>query len=221
MDAQDVGAGNEAETEATILGAAREFRSAYADYLESHGRRDEALRAYAELVALDLSKEDGLRERFTRLRPRQPFETWWSRTLPTLLPFAPTVSLRTFDGRELGTAQAPGTWTLLDFWGTWCAPCQPDMPKVDTLYRETLTSKRGRVITVAARDEAETVRAYLTSRNFSYPVVLADDALVNAFGITGFPTKLLIAPNGGMLRLPPDDSWESAARHRLSSEPLN
>jgi hypothetical protein len=95
------------------------------------------------------------------------------------------------------------------------------MPKVDTLYRETLTSKRGRVITVAARDEAETVRAYLTSRNFSYPVVLADDALVNAFGITGFPTKLLIAPNGGMLRLPPDDSWESAARHRLSSEPLN
>lgn len=214
-DAQDLGALDEAQAEARILAAPSEFRSAYADHLENHGRAEEALRTHAELVVLDVSQEQGLRERFVRLKPAESFDQWWERTLPTFLPPAPQVLLRTFDGRDLGSANAPGTWTLLDFWGTWCTPCQPDMPKVDALYRQTQSSQQGRVITAAALDKAPTVRDYLMSRNFIYPVVLADDALIAAFNVAGFPTKLLIAPNGGVLRLPHDDTWEPIARRYL------
>ena len=214
-DAQDLSAVEEAQAEARILGAPSEFRSALADYLQDHGRAEEALRTHAELVALDLSKEEGLRQRFVRLKPTESFDRWWERTLQTLLPPAPEVTLRTFDGRDLGFANAPGTWTLLDFWGTWCTPCQPDMPKVDALYRLTRSSQQGRVITAAALDKVPTVRDYLMSRNFIYPVVLADDAMIAAFNVAGFPTKLLIAPNGGVLRLPHDDTWEPLARRYL------
>src|SRR5437868_4766992 len=53
----------------------------------------------------------------------------------TAAPF--TVHL--IDGRTLTSRQLRGQIVVLDFWATWCVPCQRELPMLDHLYRSMKT----------------------------------------------------------------------------------
>lgn len=58
----------------------------------------------------------------------------------------------------------------------------------------------------------------MTDRRFLFPVALADDDLVGRFMVTGFPTKLLLSPAGGVMVVPFGSDWELIARRYLLGE---
>jgi len=181
--------------EKATLGGAAEYRSAYADALERAGRIDDALAQRAAAAALDPAMVAPLRQLFARARPSQSFDAYWLDTLLAGRPTAPDFSLPGPSGEALSLASFRGRWVLIDFWGTWCAPCQAEMPEIDALARE----HAGRVLTIAMHDAAATVASYMRQRGFTFPVAIGTDAVERAYAVPYYPFKVLVAPDGRML----------------------
>jgi thiol-disulfide isomerase/thioredoxin len=92
---------------------------------------------------------------------------------------------------------------LIDFWGTWCAPCLAEMPILHKVY-ERYKSKGLIIISVAA-DEKENVVAFRNNK-WAMPwlntVLLKNeksDELLKLFGVYSYPSAFLVSAQGIIL----------------------
>lgn len=113
---------------------------------------------------------------------------------------APEMDLVDIDRQPVTLDQFKDKWLLIDFIGTWCAPCMRTMPKLlDVINRRQLS-----LVMVALGDKEESVRHLRQRYNIRTPIVMAKwtDQMPIAFGIatnrwTGqIPGLVLIRPNG-------------------------
>lgn len=110
---------------------------------------------------------------------------------------APNVSLPTLQGKPLSLTGLKGKVVLVNFWATWCLPCQWEMPLMEKLYQAY--KARGFVVVAISLDKegAAVVEPFVRERKLTYPVLL-DPSLHGArqFGIVGLPATFLIGPDG-------------------------
>lgn len=83
-------------------------------------------------------------------------------------PVAPVVSGTTLTGKKLSLAAYRGEVVVVNFWGSWCAPCRAEAPALGTLSRQ-LTSRGVRFVGVDIRDEPDAAEAFMQDFNVSYP----------------------------------------------------
>lgn len=110
---------------------------------------------------------------------------------------APDVAMPTLSGGRLAMKDLRGKLVLVNFWATWCVPCQWEMPLMDTLYQAY--KDRGFVILAISLDQGdpERVRAFVKDKKLTYPVTLdPGHEVARKFGITGLPATLLVGPDG-------------------------
>lgn len=107
----------------------------------------------------------------------------------------PTVTLPRLGGGELSLEQ-PGRVVLVNFWGTYCPPCEAEMPDLERLY-ERYGPDRFTVLAVNVEEPAGHVAAFIERHGLTFPVLLSSDASVKpAFHLVGLPTSWLVAPDG-------------------------
>jgi thiol-disulfide isomerase/thioredoxin len=116
---------------------------------------------------------------------------------------APTFELPQLDGAPLRLEDLRGRIVILDFWATWCAPCEVQMPVLDELWRDTnWRDDHGddlMIIGVSVdTDPVSEVAAWVDERGFEYPIVVGDQDLAMRYGVFGFPTLVVIDHNGGI-----------------------
>jgi len=93
-----------------------------------------------------------------------------------------------------------GRLLLLEFWGTWCHPCERDAPHLVTFYKSTQRNKV-EFLGVSTDDSEETLRHYLTASGIKWPQIreTVDGALHRLYRANGFPTYYVIGPTGEIL----------------------
>lgn len=126
----------------------------------------------------------------------QPASAQPAAALPVIGPAA-AWTLRDPSGHEVSSASFKGKVVVLDFWATWCPPCREEIPGYVDLYRK-YGQDRLAIIGVSM-DQAgpSVVAAFVKKFGVTYPVVMADDSIVTAFGgMEAIPTTFLIDQQG-------------------------
>jgi peroxiredoxin len=109
---------------------------------------------------------------------------------------APVFQRKDLSGAKLDLARYKGKVVLLNFWATWCAPCQTEMPAFVAWQRES-GAQGLQVIGISMDDDADLVRKLVAKLNVNYPVAMGDEALGALYGgVLGLPLTYLIDKHG-------------------------
>jgi thiol-disulfide isomerase/thioredoxin len=111
---------------------------------------------------------------------------------------SPAFALKTFDDRSVSTAQLGGKVVLLDFWEVWCGPCIASMPKVQSLYENYKTKGLEVYGLMSEKDQLAAARLLVQKTKIDFPMLVADQQLLKAFGINAVPTYILIDKKGNI-----------------------
>jgi thiol-disulfide isomerase/thioredoxin len=113
----------------------------------------------------------------------------------------PDFSVKDLKRRSLRTADFRGKVVLIDFWATWCAPCEKEMPGYQMLVDRY--GSQGLVVVGLKADmmnDTEDPLHFAHRVGVRYPLVVATTDLNQKFGgIEGLPTTLLY-DRAGFLR---------------------
>ena len=114
---------------------------------------------------------------------------------------APDFTLPTPDGRTMSLGNAlDGKYLLLDFWGSWCPNCITGLPQMQQMYARY--GDRLNILGIDCDEPQETWLAALARYDMPWRHVINNgDVDVSAlYGVTGYPTKILIDPDGRIVK---------------------
>ncbi len=111
----------------------------------------------------------------------------------------PDITLTALDGGSIDLHDLEGDIIFLNFWATWCVPCQEEMPALQALEDEQ-HAQGVRVVGVTdptAGQTEEDIRAFLERYDITFAVGLsAEIALYQQFGVAQIPITFIIDRQG-------------------------
>ena len=115
---------------------------------------------------------------------------------PLLNKPAPAFTRVSLDNQRVDLAGLHGRVVLLNFWATWCAPCQVEMPRF-VQWQEKYKADGLSIVGVSMDDESDPVKELMRKRTLNYPVVMGDEKFGLAYGgVLGLPVTYLIDRKG-------------------------
>jgi thiol-disulfide isomerase/thioredoxin len=116
---------------------------------------------------------------------------------PTRKPLSFTVT--DLEGHHVKLAKWRGHPVIMDFWATWCPPCRKEVPELNAIYNRY--RKRGLVVVGVSVDKVQgdgvkSVRPFAREFKIIYPILMADDAMLEALDLDSLPTVLFINRKG-------------------------
>lgn len=102
-------------------------------------------------------------------------------------------------GEKIVLDELRGNIVLLDFWGTWCAPCREELPKLKSIY-EQYKSKNFIMIGIA-NDNLDSLNKFIKENQIYWPQIVQDNdkSIISDYNVVGYPTTFLIDENGTIL----------------------
>lgn len=112
---------------------------------------------------------------------------------------APDFTVLDYDGNEVSLSDNFGKPIVVNFWATWCGPCQYEMPDFDALASEYGDDVVFMMVnmTDGTDDTVESVKDFVANAGYGFPVYF-DTELEAAitYGVYSIPRSLFIKPNG-------------------------
>jgi cytochrome c biogenesis protein CcmG/thiol:disulfide interchange protein DsbE len=110
---------------------------------------------------------------------------------------APDFDLPNLTGGRVTSAGVAGKSVIVNFWNSWCIPCQQEEPALQTFYAEHKDDSDFVMIGIVREDETQNVRAFVRENSVGWTVALdpKDDAAL-AFATRGQPETYAISPSG-------------------------
>lgn len=98
--------------------------------------------------------------------------------------------------KTLAMADLAGHPVLLDFWATWCGPCQAELPIVNTIASRF--KDRGLVVVgVNTSDERSLAEALVKRRGLTFPIVYDEgNDIAHSYHVSSLPTLVVVSKEG-------------------------
>ncbi|MGH9081128.1 MAG: TlpA family protein disulfide reductase, partial [Acidimicrobiales bacterium] len=109
----------------------------------------------------------------------------------------PAVTGTTLDGSRYALASPPGRYTVVNFFASWCGPCQQEGPELVKFQYEHQHAGDAFMLSVVFDDRASSARSYQATLGATWPT-LADPGgrLALSFGVRAPPSTFVVAPDG-------------------------
>jgi len=106
-------------------------------------------------------------------------------------------SLPDVNGKKHSLADYKGKWVIVNYWATWCPPCQEEIPDL-VEFHDRHKDDDAVVIGINFEDIGEEqLSAFVDSFLISYPILRSEPLAETPLGsIPGLPTTFIIAPDG-------------------------
>lgn len=100
------------------------------------------------------------------------------------------------DTANLDLGSLTGRVVLVNFWATWCEPCEREMPAMERLY-QSLADQPFELVAVAIDDSESKVQLFQDRYRLSFPIVLdLDQSVSQSYQTMGVPESLLLDREG-------------------------
>ena len=123
---------------------------------------------------------------------------------------APDFTLVDQNGDTHTLSDYKGKTVFLNFWATWCGPCQKEMPDIQALYEKYGMNEEDLVVLGVANPKTddrpqnsdvdqESVKKFLEDNGYTYPVAMDTTGDVfSSYYISAFPTTFMIDKDGNV-----------------------
>lgn len=109
---------------------------------------------------------------------------------------APEFTRTDLSGRKIDLKSYRGKVVLLNFWATWCAPCQVELPRFEA-WQKKYGSEGLQILAVSMDDGDASVRRTVRRLKLDFPVLMGDAHLGESYGgVLGLPVTFLIDRHG-------------------------
>jgi thiol-disulfide isomerase/thioredoxin len=103
---------------------------------------------------------------------------------PAVPEMRPDFTLKDLDGQPVALSRWNGKAVVVNFWATWCGPCQREIPLLNRMHAEY--APQGIQLVGVAVDFADDVRQFTTKTKLDYPTLMGEEdgaEAARAFGI--------------------------------------
>jgi len=125
---------------------------------------------------------------------------------------APNFDAYTPDGKKVSLSDFKGKVVILDFWASWCGPCQVSMPGLESIYQQIKT-KNVVVLSLNTWDQKPDFNAWVeknsgTKYHFNFvrdpaegdhDTIRKNSIAKRLYGVRGIPTMYVIDPKGNVV----------------------
>lgn len=110
---------------------------------------------------------------------------------------APDFTLKDENGTNVSLADYKGKVVLLNFWATWCGPCQIEIPWFEQ-FEQQYKSQGFAVLGVSMDDEGwPAVKPFIAAHKVNYRILLGNDSVGQLYGgLDALPTSFMIDREG-------------------------
>jgi thiol-disulfide isomerase/thioredoxin len=139
----------------------------------------------------------------------EAFDAWLTReesTVPESSAFAgfeklsrkvPGFELRSVDGKVWRLADLKQKLVFVNVWATWCAPCQSELPYVQSLYERLRKRRNVLLLTFNIDDNIGLVSPFVKREEYSFPVLFAKNYVTRLpGGDMSIPRNWIISKDG-------------------------
>lgn len=114
----------------------------------------------------------------------------------SLAKMAPAFNVTALDGSRFNLDEMGGKVVLIDFWATWCGPCNRELPHMKKLAQE-FANELLVIISVSWDSDEAKWKDFIAKNGMTWVQYRdADHALSNAFGINAIPHYFTIDSDG-------------------------
>lgn len=110
---------------------------------------------------------------------------------------APDFMLNDLSGTPVRLEELRGKVVVLDFWATWCPPCEFQIPILNQVYEAHREVGDVEILGISVDTEGpDVVQEYIAKHQAAYPILMGSESLARTFGAPGFPSLIVVDPSG-------------------------
>jgi cytochrome c biogenesis protein CcmG/thiol:disulfide interchange protein DsbE len=110
---------------------------------------------------------------------------------------APTFTLQGIDNKPYEIGSSLEKPIVLNFWASWCGPCQKEAPELEKLYKEYSDKIEVYGVNMTNSDSLDGVESFLMEYQLTFPVLLDKTGEISdTYRVISIPTTFFINKKG-------------------------